>query len=119
MNDRMQAGMAEATRLTRAARLAEATALILRTLGNAHISDPSEEGPESATTTVEAEYHTINDSIPSSETSAGDMSLGRKIGTPIESATSRPAAGLGVLSPDALRLPGRMRSVIVRVSPLT
>jgi poly(hydroxyalkanoate) depolymerase family esterase len=33
MNDRMQAAMAEATRLTRAGRLAEATALIQRTLG--------------------------------------------------------------------------------------
>src|SRR5260370_22833383 len=102
MNDRMQVGMAEGTRLTRAGRLAEATALILRTLGNAHISVPFGEEPESATTTVEAEYHTVNDSIASSETSAGDMSPGGKIGTPIESATSRPAAGLGILSPDAL-----------------
>ena len=68
MNNRMQAGMAEATRLTRAGRLAEATALILRTLGNAHISDPFGEEPESATTTVEAEYHTVNDSVPSTET---------------------------------------------------
>src|SRR6516225_5114401 len=33
MNDQMQAAMAEATRLTRAGRLAEATALIQRTLG--------------------------------------------------------------------------------------
>ncbi len=119
MNDRMQVGMAEATRLTRAGRLAEATALILRTLGNAHISDPSEDEPESATTTVEAEYHTVNDSIASSETSAGDMSPGGKIGTPIESATLRPAAGLGILSPDALRLPGSMRSVTGHRSPLT
>src|ERR671936_814114 len=34
MNDEMQAGMAEATRLTLAGRLAEATAAIQRTLGN-------------------------------------------------------------------------------------
>ena len=34
MNDRMQAAMTEATRLTRAGRLAEATALIQRTLGD-------------------------------------------------------------------------------------
>jgi hypothetical protein len=33
MNDQMQAAMAEATRLTRSGRLAEATALIQRTLG--------------------------------------------------------------------------------------
>src|SRR5579859_7523997 len=33
MNDHVQASMAEATRLTRAGRLAEATALIQRTLG--------------------------------------------------------------------------------------
>ncbi len=38
MNDQMQAAMAEATRLTRAGRLAEATALIQRTLGG--ISTP-------------------------------------------------------------------------------
>ena len=40
MNDQMQAAMAEATRLTRAGRLAEATALIQRTLGG--ISAPIE-----------------------------------------------------------------------------
>jgi poly(hydroxyalkanoate) depolymerase family esterase len=119
MNDRMRAGMAEATRLTRAGRLAEATALIQRMLGIAHISDPFGEEPESATTTVEAEHHTVSDSIPSSETLAGDMSPDRKIGTPIESATSRPAAGLGVLSPDALRLPGSMRSILGQRSSLT
>ena len=34
MNDHMQAAMAEATRLTRAGRLAEATTLIQRTLGD-------------------------------------------------------------------------------------
>ncbi len=39
MDDRMQAGMAEATRLTLAGRLAEATAIIQRTLGRVPISD--------------------------------------------------------------------------------
>ena len=40
MKDQMQAAMAEATRLTRAGRLAEATALIQRTLGG--MSAPTE-----------------------------------------------------------------------------
>ena len=119
MNDRMRASMAEATRLTRAGRLAEATALIQRTLGIARISDPSEEEPESATTPVEAEYHIVNDSIPSSETPARNISPGQKLGAPVESATLRPAAGPGVLSPHEIRLPGSMRSATGRVSPLT
>jgi hypothetical protein len=38
MNDQMQAAMAEATRLTRAGKLAEATALIQRTLGGVSAS---------------------------------------------------------------------------------
>jgi poly(hydroxyalkanoate) depolymerase family esterase len=118
MNDRMQAGMAEATRLTRAGRLAEATALILRTLGSAHIIDLSAEEPRSATAPVEAEYSIDDDSKPSAETASWDMSPGRKIEAPIESATLRNAVGLGVLSPDALRLPGSMRSVTGRVRPL-
>ena len=119
MNDRMRAGMAEATRLTRAGRLAEATALIQRTLGIARSSDPSEEEPESATTPVEAEYHIVNDSKPSSETTARNISPGQKIGAPVESAILRPAAEPGVLSPHEIRLPGIMRSATGRVSPLT
>ena len=40
MRDQFQGGMAEATRLTREGRLAEATALIQRTLGGGHVSAP-------------------------------------------------------------------------------
>lgn len=44
MRDQFQGGMAEATRLTREGRLAEATALIQRTLGGGHVSAPKDTG---------------------------------------------------------------------------
>ena len=47
MNDHIQAAMAEATRLTRAGRLAEATNLIQRTLGG--MSAPAEKSTRSGT----------------------------------------------------------------------
>lgn len=45
MNDRMLAGMLEATRLTNAGRLREATATIQRTLGGAHAPEASSADP--------------------------------------------------------------------------
>jgi hypothetical protein len=47
MNNHMQDGMAEATRLMREGRLVEATAIIQRTLGEGHLGSTSEQ----ATTT--------------------------------------------------------------------
>ena len=44
MRDQFKGGMAEATRLTREGRLAEATALIQRTLGGGHVPGPNDTG---------------------------------------------------------------------------
>lgn len=48
MNDRMQAAMAEVTRLTRLGQLAKATEIIQRTLGSGSASGMSTAGPGSA-----------------------------------------------------------------------
>ncbi len=57
MNDQMQAGMAEATRLTREGRLAEATALIQRTLGGGFASPDTPEGQ------TETERRAVNEAV--------------------------------------------------------
>jgi poly(hydroxyalkanoate) depolymerase family esterase len=56
MSDQMQAGMAEATRLTREGRLAEATAVIQRTLGGSFA--PESDGPGGAGEPIEATFLT-------------------------------------------------------------
>src|SRR5579863_5703609 len=62
MNDSMQAGMAEATRLTRAGRLAEATALIHRTLARLPVTDVTEAEHSRADAPIEAEFRVLDDS---------------------------------------------------------
>ena len=57
MNDQMQAGMAEATRLTREGRLDEATALIQRTLGGGFASPDAPEEP------VETARRAVNETV--------------------------------------------------------
>lgn len=64
MNNRIQAIMAEATRLTRAGRLAEATALIQRTLGG---MPAAAEGSGRADAPIEAEVRIMEDPSPLQE----------------------------------------------------
>jgi len=75
-NDRMQAGMAEATRLVRAGRLAEATALIQRTLAGVPATNVSAAEPNRAGAPIEAEFRVLDDSSPSMETSVGGAAGG-------------------------------------------
>src|SRR5947209_17006973 len=67
MNDRMQAGMAEATRLVRAGRLAEATAMLQRTLGS--VPAPNVSVPGSADAPIASAFPVLDDSSPATETS--------------------------------------------------
>ncbi len=106
MNDHMQEGMAEATRLTRAGRLAEATATIQRTLGRTPTTNKSNEGFSSAESPIDAEFHVIDDSRPSMETS--EWRMAPRKGTPTRRSPVHPAAALSVLTPDALQLPGSL-----------
>jgi poly(hydroxyalkanoate) depolymerase family esterase len=65
MDDRMKAGIAEATRLTRAGRLAEATALIQQTLQGAFPTSKTTVTPDD--TIIDAEFHIVDD-VPSATT---------------------------------------------------
>ena len=62
MNDHMQAGMAEATRLTRAGRLVEATRIIQRTLKGEPAPGVSRAEPNSAP--IEGEFRVVDDFPP-------------------------------------------------------
>jgi hypothetical protein len=59
VSDQMQAGMAEATRLTSEGRLAEATAVIQRTLGSAFA--PAPDGSGGADGPVERSSRVVNE----------------------------------------------------------
>ena len=60
MSDQMQAGMDEATRLTREGRLAEATTVIKRTLGFTFSPTASPAGLSSADEQMEAAFHVVD-----------------------------------------------------------
>jgi poly(hydroxyalkanoate) depolymerase family esterase len=104
MNDRIQAGMAEAMRLTRAGRLAEATALIQRTLAGVSATNVSAAEPSRAGAPIEAEFRILDDTSPSTEAAVGGVAGGRSTGG--ESATMCPATVRRMLSQDALHVPG-------------
>src|SRR5438128_1814983 len=93
MNDEMQAGMAEATRLTLAGRLAEATAAIQRALGTVAAPDVDAAGAG----------RVAGDSAPAMRTPGSDTVY--KTGTPMAAETARPAAAPPWPSPDVLRRP--------------
>jgi hypothetical protein len=59
MRDQMNSGISEATRLTREGRLAEATALIQRTLGGTFAQAPSD-GPDGAEEPIETARRAVN-----------------------------------------------------------
>src|SRR5258708_11767250 len=108
MSDRMEEGMAEALRLTRAGRLDEATAIIQRTLRQVPIVDGSAAESGGADEPIEAEFRAVEDPPPSKETPVRDRapSTGAQTGT----AAAHPPAAPGVLSPGAKRMPGSRRS---------
>jgi poly(hydroxyalkanoate) depolymerase family esterase len=62
MDDRMRAGMAEATRLTREGRIAEATALIQQTLRGVYPTNGTTVTPDD--TIIDAEFHVVDDAPP-------------------------------------------------------
>ncbi len=68
MNDHMQPGMAEALRLTRTGRLAEATAIIQRTLAGEPTTNASVVESSHTDAPIEAEFRIIDDPPPSMET---------------------------------------------------
>src|SRR5260370_8550102 len=116
MNDRIQTGMAEATRLTRAGRLAEATALIQRTLAGVPATNVSAAEPNRAGAPIEAEFRVLDDSSPSMETSVVGAAGGRSTGG--KSATAYPAAPRRTLSPDVPRVTGTMPNTPGPIPPI-
>ena len=100
MNDHMQATMAEATHLTRAGRLAEATALIQRTL--AGMSAPTgrstrADAPNEAVVRVGE----VTPPLPGPAIQGG-------VGASPGPASVRPAVPPGTRAPDMLQLPGSL-----------
>lgn len=117
MNNHIQGAMAEVTRLTRAGRLAEATALIQRTLADVASTNVSAAEPSGADAPIEAEFRILEDCSPLKETSGGGVPLRSRTGG--ESATARSAAARRTLFPDALRFPGSMRRTTGSMQPVT
>ena len=116
-NDRMQAGMAEATRLVRAGRLAEATALIQRTLGSVPVSNVSVVDADRADAPGASALPLRDDSSPTTELSGEGMARSRRTGG--DALAARLAAALSTLSPQTHRFPGSMASISVPLRPVT
>jgi poly(hydroxyalkanoate) depolymerase family esterase len=117
MNDSMQAGMAEATRLMRAGRLAEATARIQRTLGSVPAPNVSVVDAHSAGAPIASALPVRDDSSPATEPSGEGMARNRRIGG--DALAARLAAALSTLSPEARRFPGSMPRTTVPLRPVT
>ncbi len=105
MNKHMQDTMAEATRLTRAGRLTEATALIQRTLASQSATNVVETESGRADAPIEAVFRVLDDSSPSAETPREDVAHAHRIG---KSAPVRPTTPLKTLFPTTLRVPNDM-----------
>jgi len=122
--DRMQDGMDEATRQTRAGRLAEATAVIQRTLRGVFHKDGPRAGQGSDTEAAEPtepKYRIVEEKPSAKETSSESSRRGTVHGneTSTGSAKGRPAATPGVHFPGVRRPPESMRSSTERVRPVT
>jgi len=117
MNDSMQAGMAEATRLMRAGRLAEATAMIQRTLGRVPAPNVSVVDANSAGAPIASALPVRDDSSPATEPSGEGMARNRRIGG--DALAARLAAALSTLSPQTRRFPGSRPRTTVPLRPVT
>ena len=117
MNDSMQAGMAEATRLMRAGRLAEATAMIQRTLGRVPAPNVSVVDANSAGAPIASALPVRDDSSPATEPSGEGMARNRRIGG--DALAARLAAALSTLSPETRRFPGSRPRTTVPLRPVT
>ncbi|GAC1649949.1 MAG: PHB depolymerase family esterase [Ktedonobacteraceae bacterium] len=109
MNKHMQDNMAEATCLTRAGRLTEATALIQRALAGQSTTHVVEAEPDHADAATEAVFHVLDDSSLSTETLREGLAHASRTG---KSATLRPAVARRMLFPDALRVPKGMPKTV-------
>src|SRR6266568_5464811 len=116
-NDRMQARMAEATRLIRTGRLAEATALIQRTLGSVPVSNVSVVDAEREDAPGASALPLRDDSSPTTELSGEGMARSRRTGG--DALAARLAAALSTLSPQTQRFPGSMARISVPLRPVT
>ena len=92
MDERMQAGMAEATRLTQAGQLAEATALIQRVLRGLPIDDGAEARRGRVKDAIEAEFWVVPDA-PSAEVKEADSKDSQAEETYGKQEYSSPATG--------------------------
>jgi len=113
----MQAGMAEATRLMRAGRLAEATAMIQRTLGRVPAPNVSVVDANSAGAPIASALPVRDDSSPATEPSGEGMARNRRIGG--DALAARLAAALSTLSPETRRFPGSRPRTTVPLRPVT
>jgi len=112
MNDRIQAKMAEATRLTRAGRILEATALIQQTLQDAlptYGTAPmyrTTVTPENPTDPIDAEFRVVDDAPPSTTTSTENPTSWMDTPIPPLQARVRPAMPSGIPFPGIWQRPG-------------
>jgi len=113
----MQAGMAEATRLMRAGRLAEATAMIQRTLGRVPAPNVSVVDANSAGAPIASALPVRDDSSPATEPSGEGMARNRRIGG--DALAARLAAALSTLSPETRRFPSSRPRTTVPLRPVT
>jgi poly(hydroxyalkanoate) depolymerase family esterase len=87
----MHPELMEATRLTRAGRLAEATALIQRTLGGSHFPDVASSGTPTENEPIETTFRVVNDSEPTTEAAGPTASVAAEQPTSwVSRARSRP-----------------------------
>jgi poly(hydroxyalkanoate) depolymerase family esterase len=107
MQQQMQAAMAEATRLTRAGQLAEATALIQRTLGNQPASGMSTPEPPRAAEPIGAQLRVAE--APAGPAVPPGSGMGQEPGASSVAALLRRVAKRPVRSPHRLRPAGGAR----------
>jgi poly(hydroxyalkanoate) depolymerase family esterase len=140
MRNQMQAGMAEATRLTHEGRLAEATAVIQRALGGTHAPAVSSDGPGDGDKATEAAFYVVDEAArpaaprqpgpsisvpvaekppPSGGVAVGDLlskvaaTIQRTTGNGPDTATKRPAFELPLNFRGAPYLPNDLPSLLL------
>jgi poly(hydroxyalkanoate) depolymerase family esterase len=110
MTDQQQGAMAEATRLTRAGRLTEATATIQRMLGSVSAPPP---GRTEVAAPLEVPGEVIGETSPATQLLR--WASDERIGPVREGEVGQDATALPHLSPDVLRLRGRPHGAQVRM----